>query len=281
MWGFLVHEAQRLLGENAKERAGDRARARDVECDIHSDEGVVIGVPSNEITDRLILIDEGVTEKSEPLSVPSPVISATLHSSTKDLLHAKLHQKVLELRTGDAFINPKSWRGKLRSWWMNNVSTATAERMDQWIPFAISLLFMIVLGGLALNEGILAIPLLSLIIGTLLLFFTVVKQLHGYGPNKTHTAKNLARLLQLDPSTKPMIGELEQHLQDPNISRKWWNNVDDILIDMIENLKPKTPSITDEEYLKEMLNKKSDETISINSDQNQASESTNRTSLRI
>lgn len=194
--------------------------------------------------------------------------------------HAKLHQKVLELHTGSAFVNPKSWRGKLRSWWNNNVSL-TPPQIEKTVAVMLASSIIIAIIFTAYNFKFITFSMMTFIFACVLAE-TALSQIHSYGPNKELAAKNFSVLLKLDPSTKPMIQELKNHLNHSNILRKWWVQVDAIVLEMIENAKTKSPfsNKTHEEILTVMLEDKTDESILINNDQ-KAPQGTNNPSLRI
>ena len=199
MWGFFVKQAADMMESGTPN-------------------GVIDGACAN--TSQVADIQEHHSGYGRASSQPTDTPS--------DPLHARLQQKVLELRTGKAFVNQQSWFGKIHGWWNQLVPRKIQLLIDDSLPF-------LWLAGVVFTcLPLMAIQSLFSFGATLMLVelgvvFLVVQLNHHTGGHNERTSKNLGYILQHEPFYEPIVREIFSHFDNPNVLRAWWNDVNEIL----------------------------------------------------
>ena len=139
-----------------------------------------------------------------------------------DLFHAQLHQKVLELRSGKAFSNPKSWINKIHAQYVNtNKHILTLF----WVTaLIIPFIFISLVGDARVSPWLLfwVAPFWSTL-------FLMINLEHLKGGHEEIITKKLTTALHQNPSLKDDIKVLVDHINHPDILADWWREVEKIL----------------------------------------------------
>ena len=160
-------------------------------------------------------------------------------------LHAKLHQKVLDLHTGKAFADPKLLSSKMKKKWLtfeNNTRQkwmSLLEVLDYFVFFSPILTFFYAITADSYAGIFFLILHLFAAAFSILALVNLTEFLGDDRERQEKTSNLLIRVLQKDLSYDHLIRDLHAHLDHPEILRQWWSDIDDILLEIL-NEQPET-----------------------------------------
>ena len=160
-------------------------------------------------------------------------------------LHAKLHQKVLDLHTGKAFADPKLLSSKMKKKWLTFENNTRQKWMGLINGLSIFVFFSPIITFFyaitAYSRGGTFFLILHLFVTVMTtLELTYLMQFLGDNRERQEKTSNLLiRVLQKDLSYDHLIRDLHAHLDHPEILRQWWSDIDDILLEIL-NEQPET-----------------------------------------
>ena len=211
MWGFFVQHLQQKMDQKANTPVDGEARADNIwSSSTSSDRDGLLKHKSS----KLLPIEERHNTADNG--------NAMNNTYNIDLFHAQLHQKVLELRSGKAFSNPKSWINKIHAQYMkiNKFIQDFVTVVAFTAPLGIA--FFVDLTSARAAWLLLVVPCWA----TLFLTFTLD---HHKGGHETIITKKLTTALHQNPSLKDDIKVLVDHINHPDILSDWWREVEKIL----------------------------------------------------
>ena len=173
-------------------------------------------------------------------------------------LHAQLHQKVQEVRSGKAFSDPKSWMNKIHS-----LYTKTNEHILTMV-FDVSFITPLLMAGFVDVSGLNLLWLLLTTPFLGMLALMIVLSSHKGGHQEMVESK-LIQALRRHPSLRDDIKLLSDHLHHPDILRSWWMDLNSTLSSII--LEDKKAMDPEPQTLQELLAQSSDQVIVVNTDE--------------
>ena len=147
-------------------------------------------------------------------------------------LHIKLHQKILDLDTGEAFAQPHSWIKRMRAKWVN-LPTKNKNRA-WWAILGIGMVGASVTGILCLDTITelfgynLPSAIFFMLVSAAPLFPALILNIWDDDRKKfaPQTIVDLLALtIQRHPNLKDSVNQLFNHLDHPNIKKEWWKDV--------------------------------------------------------